>query len=691
MVFISVLTVFVGALVWRVDQLLFSDRLDWNEAGSRAQLSTMVYSLSTEARHLREIISISLSDLEKNPADYAATTPAGQFQMLARVQPGGPGGEWKFEHSWFLEKSPTKAWAVTYAGLALKSVNEKDVKVGVSYWLALMDPHRKPFLLLLNHESSGWSVGLLGSEVFQSLMDQQKGQMSSVFVVNQLGQALGHTTPEYVGSLLSEDPLVASIIKTNVGSGSGLFQNLRGESVQGLYEQVASSNLYLVITTSVAQLMQGRNATRLQLILMGLGLILIGSAIFIFFDRGERRATAQQLPPMPPTGPQVTVAAPAPTDKMAAYIKVAASLSHELKMPLTSIIGHVQLALNLVADKKTIDHLQKIDQEARSVRDLAQKLMTFAGQDKNNTIKAELNTVVSKVLKNLEARFSTKGIKLHKKIDVVSAFTMSIDLMERAIENLVLNSFEAMDRAPKKELTVELHQMGDQIVLTVQDSGEGIEGKDLGKVFEPFFTTRSSGQHVGLGLSAAMGIFQEFHGQVQIKSEKGKGTTVTVSFDLLAASTKPAEVPSKKPLPAPVVKKEEPAPLLEVPGLSLKKPAPGVSIDPLLVDNSIERLLDGLEPDEDSLTAKKLPPEKAQALPPAPAPEFGDDKTADIQITAADISAENPSEPEKPSVKTPDSNSVFSAKIDKPQIQLNRKTSRLDEVPVSIRRPGERM
>ncbi len=736
-IFFLTFAIFVAALVLRVDQVIFGDKLASGEAQSRVQMASMSQALSSEIQALKDILILSFNEIERGKGDFSAGRPYSRFQMLAKLAPPNPKEdrrEWQIISSYFLEKSAAKNWATPYITLALKSVMPNDVRPAGAYFYALMDPQRKPFLLMLYNSSGSWYSGLLGSETFQALMDRQKGQRSTVFIVNLQGQALAHTTQEYIGSLLTEDPLVNELIKSSVGSGFGSFKDLKGESIQGLYEQIENTNLYAVITTPVKVLSAGRDSTRLQLVLLGVGLGLIGLAIFFFTDRGESSAQAQaKLPPVvaPATPVPASVNStqtPQGADKMKAYVQVASSLSHELKSPLTSILGYSQLAMNQMPEGGPKEHLQKIDAEARSVREIIQKLLIFAGEDKMPSQKVSLEMVVGKALKNLEGRLLSKGIKVIKNFQPVPAFTMPVDLVVRAIENVIMNSIEAMERAPRKELSLGLKLEGEQILLSIDDTGEGIAAPNMGKVFDPFFTTKGNAQHVGLGLSTALGIFKEISGEMQMDSEQGQGTKTLIRFspeqmqtaDALTASP-PIAAPSavaaptlKAPTNAPSFPLPPPAAAPAAAAKPVAAPVKDSPMDSLLVDNTIERLIEGDVPDmppppddgfgldlstevlkappkgkdpEDTellldipdVTEDVLPEEEHEELslmvppapqaPPAPAPQ-------------APVASPTPAAPEKP---------AFSAKIGKPKIDLKKKTSRVDEeVQINIRRPGER-
>lgn len=680
-IFFITFVVFAAALIWRVDQIMSEDKLTSVDLQSRAQMLAIVHSLEMETQSLSDLMGLSYSEIELGKKDFSANRPYSRFQMVAKLLPPNQREErreWQIVSNYFQEKTAVRSWALSYVGLVLKSIKVPDVKSGSANVYALMDPTRKPFLLLLVHDvghgNGNWYAGLMSASVFQGMMDRQKGQMSSLFVINSQGQALAHTTPEYVGSLLTEDPIVTEAIKMSGGSGSGTFKDLKGEPIRGFYEQVGVSNLFAVITTPLRALTKDRDRIRLQLGLMGFGFGLIGIAFFVFVYKPEDSSLPAFAYSSPiPSGPQLVMA-----PKMGArseYVKVASALSHELKSPLTSILGHAQLAGHHILEPKAKEHLDKIESEARAARDIIQKLLTFAGEDKVVLQKEGLEQAVNKALKNIEGKILSKGIRLSKNIQAVPPFTMATDLIVKAIECILVNSIEAMERAPKKELNVSLTAEGSKIFLSISDTGEGISPKDLDKIFDPFFTTRSGGQHVGLGLSMAMGIFKECHGEIQVQSEMGQGTMVIVNLTPQEAAL--PEAPANVTPPASVLKVPPraaaltlaPAPIPIVAGNSTSDELT-MDLESLLVDRSIENLID--DQDDEMLISKKV--DDTVSLPPVPAPDFSDEETVDLGNFQQSQLKSGPS-----------------SKVDKPKIDFKRKTTKLDQFVAVVRKPGSKL
>lgn len=678
--FLFTFAVFAGSLIWRADHLLLGDQLQKNENQVGLQLSAVVDALDFELQGLNQLLILSQNELKTPGQEYASSSPMAKFQVMGVLN--AVENEWQISSIHYLQNSEVKPWASTYLTLALKALKSSDFALGSVQVFSISDPKRKPFLLLIHRHVRQWYFGIAGVDVFQKIMDRQKNQLHSVYIVNQKGQALGHTTSEYVGKLLSEDPLVAEIMKSAAPAGSKVFNDLRQEKIQGQFEKVPLSNLFIVMTTPWNLLMSGALDFKIQIGLLALGVLLVSLAMLAWVSKSIHLQSLQSSAPKfgTPGALAVPDKGPSASDKMSAYTKVASSLSLELKSPLTSILGHVQLALGSAADPKLAEHLQRIEHEARIARDLIQKLMVFSGEDKMKIDSGSLDVVLNKALKNLEGRFKVKGIKVTKNIQTIPPFVMPTDLMCKAIENILVNSIEAMERAPQKNLEVNLELVGTDAVLRISDTGEGISAEKIDQVFDPFFTTKSGTQHVGLGLSTARGIFKEASGEIFVESTVGQGTFVKVVFRPQEASLAAAEKPSAAVLAAPV---DEDRTVISATSEALSSR----STEPLLVDNTIEQLIDGKEPEEISLLQqRKVSEEMTQVLPPKPLSEFHEKQVVAPHENKIDNG--NGAIPLEAVVTS--ALSLKSAKINKPNIAVKRKTSRLDEEPISVRRPGEK-
>ncbi|MGZ5280002.1 MAG: hypothetical protein ACXWC9_08675, partial [Pseudobdellovibrionaceae bacterium] len=170
-IFFLTFAVFVAALVLRVDQVMFGDKLALGESQARAQMASISQALSSEIQGLKDILNLSFAEIEQSKGEYSVGRPYSRFQMVAKLLPPNPKEdrrEWQIQSSYFLEKSSAKAWATPYITLALKSVLPSHVRPASATFYSLMDPQRKPFLLMLYNASGNWYSGLLGAEAFQA-------------------------------------------------------------------------------------------------------------------------------------------------------------------------------------------------------------------------------------------------------------------------------------------------------------------------------------------------------------------------------------------------------------------------------------------------------------------------------------------------------------------------------------------
>lgn len=235
-------------------------------------------------------------------------------------------------------------------------------------------------------------------------------------------------------------------------------------------------------------------------------------------------------------------------EKTEAFRQVAAALGQEMRSPLASILGFSQMVLSKTQDPDVVQAVESILREARSSRDVLEKLVTFTGEMSTEKTEAKVEGPIMQALKNLDGKITQKGVKIEKDFKTTTPWPMaSLDLV-KAFENVIMNAIEAMERMPEKILKISAWEAADGLHVMFADTGEGIDNENVQKVFDPFFTTRSFAQHVGLGLPVVVGILKEHNARVQMQSQRGKGTQVELIFAPNAmASSVSAPVPKAPP------------------------------------------------------------------------------------------------------------------------------------------------
>ncbi|MGO9568035.1 MAG: PAS domain S-box protein [Desulfomonilaceae bacterium] len=249
--------------------------------------------------------------------------------------------------------------------------------------------------------------------------------------------------------------------------------------------------------------------------------------------------------------------------KMEAIGTLAGGIAHDFNNLLQVTLGFSEL---LLAEKREDDpdyaDLSKILQSARSGAELVQGLLTFSRKVEPKPIPLNLNRRIRQVEKLLRRT-------IPKIIDIqmdLSGDLAEIDAdptqMEQLLMNLAVNARDAMPDGGKlivgtrnvalDEEYCRIHagaKPGEYVLLTVADTGHGMDKATIDHIFEPFYTTKESGRGTGLGLATVYGIVNQHRGHITCESELGKGTTFSVYLPAIESQLEP-EVEGSEAVPA---------------------------------------------------------------------------------------------------------------------------------------------
>jgi two-component system, cell cycle sensor histidine kinase and response regulator CckA len=224
--------------------------------------------------------------------------------------------------------------------------------------------------------------------------------------------------------------------------------------------------------------------------------------------------------------------------KMDAIGRLSGGIAHDFNNILTVILGYTKLMLeDLEPDSNLRTYIEGIEIAAKRNAVLTKKLLVFSRQQNLEVKTLELNDLVLDIEEMLR-RFIQDSISfdlfLHAKPSTVK---VDQNQMEQVIINLVLNARDAMPDGGRLFISSENRTVdrpisspesdiptGEYVILTVMDTGLGINPEEIDKIFEPFYTTKSSGDGIGLGLSTAYGIVQQSGGYITVSSRSSTGT-----------------------------------------------------------------------------------------------------------------------------------------------------------------------
>ncbi|MDO6567390.1 ATP-binding protein [Alteromonas sp. 1_MG-2023] len=252
-------------------------------------------------------------------------------------------------------------------------------------------------------------------------------------------------------------------------------------------------------------------------------------------------------------------------EKMASTGQLAAGIAHEINNPIGFINSNLdtlsQYANNLISIcdgvenhvtdfndevKEQIknlfeaqhydlikDDIEELLEESKAglnrVKDIVDNLKQFSLDSTKGSQIVELNDVASQTIKLVSTQYASHHYKVEsadEKIEIMA----NPGMIKQALMNILLNAAQAIP--DKGYVKLSLLKNSENITIKVLDSGEGIEHKNMKRVFEPFFTTRPEGQGQGLGLSTAYTIIKKHKGKISINSKVGKGTVVTIELPI---------------------------------------------------------------------------------------------------------------------------------------------------------------
>lgn len=690
----AVALIFMGTVLWRTDRFVYGDRMSWVEAQTRTQTSSINHALAAELKSLQRVVGqIGIENLQKNKNTWASLNP---YFAVATLNVFGS----ELDPQVFTAKENSRAanWGREFIKSALGKLpnNARDLRY---YVKPFQDNQRGRYVAVVFMEG-GKAFALFGSgESFQSLIDAQRGTLGNFSIVTTTGLTVSHSIPEYLGTVMKDDPLFQQAQKGAASQGGQVMKLASGEELYGLFEEVPRSNLWVMSTANLKEIMKGRTSLVWQFSLLAMGLLLVGIAgilwVLLPADREKEELeeslalaqTSLRLQNEIPDNKKVVAADPETTqkDKLDASVRVASALAHEMRGPMTAIMGYSQMILAQEPAEEIVKNTESIQRETRSARDVLDKLLGYAGENVQEKINMKIEGPLAKALKPLEPLFQQKGIKLVRNIAESMPIDLHVDSLNKAFTHILQNAVEAMERMPKKELHINLFEDAAGIHLEFADTGEGIEPGNLEKIFDPFFTTRSHRQQMGLGLSLAYGILKEHGATVQVESERSKGTRIHVLF---------AKPEVSAVLAAPKEKEEEVVVAMELPQLKkdsqhleeakqeykASQPEPKPE-SPLNVN--IDKLLEFPEQGSDELQfldGFMSSDKKAEAK------VSNDDRTV---VISAEQSVTIPQEILAADLDQPDEE--FVTKILPPSSPAVHKTSKLDSYQVEIRRPGKRI
>lgn len=243
--------------------------------------------------------------------------------------------------------------------------------------------------------------------------------------------------------------------------------------------------------------------------------------------------------------------------KMEAIGQLAGGIAHDFNNLLSVIHGFTEIVQSSTSDPDSVENLEEVKKAAERATRLTQQLLAFSRREVVAPRVLQLNEVVSDTEKMLR-RMIGEDVRLVFKPKTVPTVKIDPGQLEQVVLNLVVNARDAMPRGG--ELTIETDAVaiseagpeidlpsGHFVVLSVRDTGTGIDPEILPRVFEPFFTSKARGEGTGLGLATVYGAVQQAGGHITVSSAIGEGTLFSVYLPVAIDENGPAL--AERPIP----------------------------------------------------------------------------------------------------------------------------------------------
>jgi two-component system NtrC family sensor kinase len=218
----------------------------------------------------------------------------------------------------------------------------------------------------------------------------------------------------------------------------------------------------------------------------------------------------------------------AQSERLASLGMLAAGVAHEINNPLGGILALTSLTLeDLPKDDPNRENLVEVVTQTQRCRDIVKGLLEFSRQSRLGADLVDLNKILDETLALISRQAGFFNVTIVKQYDPALPPVMANrGEMQQVFMNILVNAAQAIEG--HGTVTIVTRRAADSVEVLISDTGRGIPPENIGRIFDPFFSTKPSGQGTGLGLSITYGIITSHRGSINVESQVGKGTTFTV-------------------------------------------------------------------------------------------------------------------------------------------------------------------
>jgi two-component system NtrC family sensor kinase len=222
------------------------------------------------------------------------------------------------------------------------------------------------------------------------------------------------------------------------------------------------------------------------------------------------------------------------SERLAILGQLAAGVAHEINNPLGAVIMYIHLGLEDLETKDLLrKNMENAVREASRCKNIVKGLLDFAHQTNPSLEELDVNDILERTLSMVENQASFQNIKITRVISSsLPKIMIDASQMQQVFTNLIINAAGAMEGRGKLSIATRENPEDESIEIEFSDTGYGISKENLERLFDPFFTTKEVGRGTGLGLAISYGIITKHNGNIEVKSELGKGSTFIIRLPI---------------------------------------------------------------------------------------------------------------------------------------------------------------
>lgn len=221
--------------------------------------------------------------------------------------------------------------------------------------------------------------------------------------------------------------------------------------------------------------------------------------------------------------------------KLAALGQMSAALSHEFNQPLAAVRSYADSALIMIDRDRTKDtrqYVERIGKLTEKMTSISRHLSNFARKPGEALRPVVLADVVADALAILDWRVREQQIEITTDFGANPTVLGGGVRLQQVLVNILSNAFDAVEDRERRVVSITVTSVGDQVALSVADSGPGVPHGVIARIFDPFFSTKGVGRGLGLGLSISYNIIKDFGGDLSARNVPGGGAEFTILLDM---------------------------------------------------------------------------------------------------------------------------------------------------------------